>query len=135
MELQQTSHKTAPGEMRVLVADDQMLLRDLLKAVLRTLRVTNMDGTADGIQAVELYRKARHNIVFLDIDMPGLNGFSALSQILEIEPNAFVVMVSGDGSVDNIKKSLESGAKGFVVKPYTSSRIGDMLKKYRDETR
>lgn len=135
MERQQTAEKTATGEVSVLVADDQVPLRELLKAVLRTLRITNMDCIGDGKQAVEMYRQSRHDIVFLDIDMPGQDGFSALSEIMQIEPKAFVVMVSGHSAVDNIKKSLELGAKGFVVKPYTSSKIGDMLKKFRDSHR
>lgn len=124
--------KPNPGEMKVLIADDQLAMRELLKTILRTLRIANMDVVGDGIQAVERYRQTCHDMVFLDIDMPELDGFSALSQIKAIEPDAFVVMVSAHSSVDNIKKALESGAKGFVVKPYTSIKIADMLKKYRE---
>ncbi|MBI3186956.1 MAG: response regulator [Gammaproteobacteria bacterium] len=118
--------------MNVLVADDQLAMRDLLKTILRTLRVSNIDIAGDGVQAVDRFRQKRHDMVFLDIEMPELNGFSALRQIRIIEPDAFIVMVSAHSSVDNVKKSLELGAKGFVVKPYTSIKIADMLKKYRE---
>ena len=124
--------KHSPGEMKVLIADDQLAMRELLKTILRTLRISNMDVVGDGMQAVAHYRQACHDMVFLDIDMPELDGFSALSQIKAIEPAAFVVMVSAHSSIGNVKKALELGAKGFVVKPYTSSKIADMLKKYRE---
>jgi two-component system, chemotaxis family, chemotaxis protein CheY len=132
MNQKNTAARPNPGEMKVLIADDQLAMRELLKTILRTLRIANMDVVGDGIQAVERYRQVCHDMVFLDIDMPELNGFSALSQIKAIEPTAFVVMVSAHSSVENVKKALELGAKGFVVKPYTSIKIADMLKKYRE---
>ena len=132
MEPNNITPRPAPSEMNVLIADDQLAMRELLKTILRTLRVSNIDIAGDGVQAVERFRQSRHDMVFLDIDMPELNGFSALSQIKAIEPTAFVVMVSAHSSVENVKKALELGAKGFVVKPYTSIKIADMLKKYRE---
>jgi two-component system chemotaxis response regulator CheY len=121
-----------PGEMKILIADDQLAMRELLKTILRTLRISNIDAVADGVQAVERFRQSRHDMIFLDIDMPELDGFSALSQLKKTEPNAFVVMVSAHSSIDNVKKALDMGARGFVVKPYTSSKIADMLKKFRE---
>lgn len=121
-----------PGEMKILIADDQLAMRELLKTILRTLRISNIDVVGDGEQALACYRQQRYDMVFLDIEMPELDGFSALGQIRGMDPAAFVVMVSAHSSVDNIKKSLDLGARGFVVKPYTSSKIADMLKKYRD---
>lgn len=127
--------RTDAAGLSVLVADDQISMRDLLKTILRTLRVTNMESVGNGAKAIELYRPTRHDIVFLDIDMPELDGFSVLQQLKEIEPRAFVVMVSAHSDISNIKKALQLGASGFVAKPYTSSKIADMLKKFRDTAR
>jgi len=132
MEIPKTTVKPAIGDMNILVVDDQPEMRELLKTILRTLRVENMYSASDGNLAIEQFGKSQFEMVFLDIDMPGLDGFSTLEQIRQRDPNAFVVMVSGHSSIDNVKKSLQMGASGFVVKPYTSSKIGEMLRKWRE---
>ena len=63
--------------------------------------------------------------------MPGKNGLEVLQEIKAEFSDLFVAMISGHNSFDNIKRSMELGADGFVVKPYTSIKIREMIDKYR----
>ena len=75
---------------------------------------------------------------FLNFDLPGTDyqrtrvcgNARLLGELLAEKPEQYVVMVSGHGTVDNVRRVLGMGAKGFIVKPYTMGRVKDMLVKY-----
>ena len=115
----------------VLIADDNSLMRGLLASILKDLGVRDVLNAVNGLQAVELYRKQRPDIVFLDIQMPDKDGIAALKEIKELNAEACVVMVSGFGSAENVKTAIDAGAKGFIVKPYNVNRIMGIINKYQ----
>ncbi|MDC2888258.1 response regulator [Psychrosphaera algicola] len=79
---------------------------------------------------MQSFNKNLPDIIFLDIELPKSNGQQILKEMRLIKPNAFVVMVSAHSSADNVKTSIELGASGFVVKPFTSQKIRSVLKRY-----
>lgn len=119
----------ARKSIKVLVADDRAIMRDLLKAILRGL--PDLDVTifeaSDGKQSTSMFMKHRPQVTFLDIKMPVVDGLTALKTILELDSNAFVVMVSGECTAENVKSAVTAGAKGFVAKPYTAAKIANVL--------
>ncbi len=115
----------------ILIADDNHISLDLLKGILANLGYSNIQRYKDGNAALAAYQKEKSDILFLDINMPVLNGLETLKEIRAITPNAFVVIVSGESSAGNIKESLTGGAQGFVVKPFSAARIKDVLDKYQ----
>ena len=119
----------------VLIADDTGASRELLSAILRNFAgPLDIREARNGQEAVTLWQQLRPRITLLDIDMPGLDGLSALQQLRTIDPGAFVAMVSGGSSIDNVKQALALGAAGFVIKPYKPQRIVDLLQRYQDRT-
>jgi two-component system chemotaxis response regulator CheY len=124
----------APG-CDVLIADDAGASRELLSAILRNFAgPLDIREARNGQDAVQLWQQLRPRITLLDIDMPGLDGLAALQQLRTIDPDAFVAMVSGSSSIDNVKQALALGAAGFVIKPYKPKRIVDLLQRYQDRT-
>jgi len=117
----------------VLIADDTGPSRQLLAGILRNF-VGQLDlrEARDGHEAVKLWRDFNPRITLLDIDMPGLNGLEALTLIRQEAPDAFVAMISAGSAIANVKKALELGAAGYVIKPYKPQRILDVLNKYRE---
>ena len=119
----------------VLIADDTGPSRELLAAILRNLAgPLKIREARNGTEALALWKDLRPRVTLLDIDMPGLDGLSALQQIRTLDPKAFVAMVSGRSSIDNVKQALSLGAAGFVIKPYSPQRIDDLLQRYRDRS-
>ena len=81
-----------------------------------------------GEAAIADYIEHAPDIVFLDIHLPGLSGHDALQAIKKIDPDAYVVMVSGDAVKNNIVEASKGGAAGFLKKPFTQDRMIAMVK-------
>ncbi|GAA5051481.1 response regulator transcription factor [Streptomyces similanensis] len=103
--------------IRVLIADDEPMVRAGIRAVLATdPEIEVVAEAADGHGAVELVRRHRPAVAVLDIRMPGLNGIDAAAEICGIAPATGVVMLTTFGEDDYILKALGGGAAGFLIK-------------------
>ena len=121
--------------IRVLVADDQEIVRTGLTMILDAQAgIEVVAQAADGNEAIALARTARPDVCLVDIRMPGLDGLSVLQSMRSERPDTFVAMISGGGSLDNVRSALDRGASGFVIKPYKPQRILDLLSKYHKQS-
>jgi YesN/AraC family two-component response regulator len=107
----------------------------LLKSNLSAFDVEIVSEVDNGDEVVELVRKFMPDIVFLDISMPGKSGLDVLRELKSEFAGIFVAMISGHNTFENIKLSMELGADGFVIKPYTAIKIREMIDKYRSGLR
>ena len=117
--------------MKILIVDDS---RMAIKMLLKTLK--EHTGEEDevftgknGLEAVSLYKEQSPSLVFLDLTMPEMDGFTALKEIKKINKDARVVIVSADiqkGSMDKVRKE---GAFDFVKKPITAEKMQDIFNK------
>ena len=112
---------------RILVVDDGLFMRSLIKKMLIANGYEIAGEAEDGEAAVERYRELHPDIVTMDITMPKQDGVYALEQILSFDPNASVVMVSSLGQEENVKRAIRVGAKGFVVKPFNEATIMSVI--------
>jgi YesN/AraC family two-component response regulator len=119
------------GKIKVLVADDVKLMRSLLRSSLNSFDCEIIAEVDNGANVADQVRELHPDIVFLDINMPGKNGLDVLQEIKEEFGQMFVAMISGHNSFDNIRRSIELGADGFVSKPYTTVKIREMIDKFR----
>jgi CheY-like chemotaxis protein len=129
------SHKA-----RVLVADDDEKIRTLLLDTLSALGYKTV-GAKDGEEALALLEKQKPDVVISDIKMPKLNGLSLLRNIKNKNPKIPVVMITGYDLAYTKEQALDSGADGFLVKPFRISRIEELMQAvlgiqgYSDEER
>ncbi|MET9468032.1 response regulator transcription factor [Streptomyces sp. NPDC006544] len=103
--------------IRVLIADDEPMIRAGVRAVLASdpgIEVVAEAG--DGREAVELVRRHRPAVAVLDIRMPGMNGIDAAAEIRSTSPGTGVVMLTTFGEDDYILRALGGGAAGFLIK-------------------
>lgn len=115
----------------VLIADDAGPSRQILSAILRNFaHGLRLAEARNGDEAFELWQRLQPRITMLDLDMPGTDGLATLQKIRAASGTAFVAIVSGRSSPDNVRRALELGASGFVVKPYKPQRILDLLERY-----
>ncbi len=105
----------------VLVVDDDPLTRQIIATAFKANYA--IVSACDAEEAVANYLLYAPDVVFLDIGLPGISGFAALKQILECDPEAYVVMFSGNSYLDNITKALGAGAAGFVAKPFKKDKL------------
>ncbi|MFE7725192.1 response regulator [Streptomyces anthocyanicus] len=103
--------------IRVLIADDEPMIRAGVRAVLATAAdIDVVAEAADGHDAVELVRRHRPAVAVLDIRMPGLNGIDAAAEIRTAVPGTGVIMLTTFGEDDYILQALGGGAAGFLIK-------------------
>ncbi|MFF0670110.1 response regulator [Streptomyces tendae] len=103
--------------IRVLIADDEPMIRAGVRAVLATdPDIDVVAEAADGHDAVELVRRHRPAVAVLDIRMPGVNGIDAAAQIRATVPDTSVIMLTTFGEDDYILEALGGGAAGFLIK-------------------
>ncbi|WP_405084476.1 BTAD domain-containing putative transcriptional regulator [Microbispora sp. NBC_01389] len=103
--------------LRVLIADDQALVRTGLKVILDSEPGLDLVGEAEnGEQAIALVRGARPDVVLMDIQMPRLDGLAAARRILAAEAPPKVIMMTTFGTDENLYAALRAGVSGFVLK-------------------
>ncbi|MGP3752525.1 two component transcriptional regulator, LuxR family [Streptomyces sp. LamerLS-316] len=102
---------------RVLIADDEPMIRAGVRAVLSTdPDIEVVAEAADGHEAVELVRLHRPDVAVLDVRMPRTNGIDAAAEIGRIAPATGVIMLTTFGEDDYILRALGCGAAGFLIK-------------------
>jgi two-component system chemotaxis response regulator CheY len=110
--------------MRVLVVDDNDVVRRVLSGIIHQDDRLRLIGEAtNGIAALEAIRKEHPHVVCLDAMMPGLDGLEVLKQLKEDAPDTKVVMITGYATADLIAAARQSGAVGFVIKPFNAAKV------------
>jgi DNA-binding NarL/FixJ family response regulator len=105
------------GVFRILVADDHEVVRKGLISLLQSQPDWQVCGeAADGREAVEKAQQLKPDVVILDIGMPSLNGLEATRQILKINPQARVLILTLHDSDQVVREVLNAGARGFLLK-------------------
>lgn len=128
-------------EKTILVVDDieytRQLLRNAVLAVINAepdkfkihrYKFVNASNSLDAMAKIEQHQP---DLIFLDIELPGgVNGIEILKRIKKQDAQAFVIMVSGESTIENVQNSLKSGASGFIVKPFSAVKVAEAMKNF-----
>ncbi|MCL1837979.1 MAG: response regulator [Propionibacteriaceae bacterium] len=113
---------TSEKRLRVVVAEDEALIRLDLIELLNSEGYEVVAEAADGEEAVKLARKEKPDFVVMDVEMPKLDGITAAA-ILAAERVAPVVMVTAYSQRDLVERARDAGAIAYVVKPFSASDL------------
>lgn len=112
---------------KVLIVDDNDLMRTLLRGILRGEDYQIIGDARNGALALEFIEKDKPDIVMLDVVMPEMDGLETLQTIKARYPSIVVVMITGNPSVENVQESIQRGATGFIIKPFNTAKVLDTL--------
>jgi len=115
--------------VRVLIVDDALFMRNMLKDIFVRAGHTVVGEAANGEEAVARYRELKPQLVTMDIVMPMKSGIEALKEIRREDPAACVVMCSALGQDALVVEAVQSGAKDFIVKPFKEERVLDVVRR------
>ncbi len=106
----------------ILVVDDEKLMLDFMKDLLlaKQMNVVAADNVDDGLK---LYKNYQPYIVFLDLNMPKMNGIEFMEKILENDPNVSVIIFTGDAAIDTAVEAMRKGAYDYISKPVDIKKI------------
>ena len=111
---------------RVLVVDDEPMLRDLCSTLLETWGYSPVEAH-DGQDALEQLGRSSVDIVLLDVNMPRLRGDALLARLRQEHPELPVIIMSSEG--DNVRSNVMGlGASSFLVKPFRPSQLQDHIR-------
>ena len=103
---------------KILIVDDSAFARNSLKVIVEQGGHEVIGGAENGKQALCLFNTLQPELVTLDFLMNGENGNEVLEELIQIDPGAKVIMISGMGDPAIPERALKSGAKSFLAKPY-----------------
>lgn len=115
--------------MTVLICDDSLLARKKMVTFVKSLGVGTVVEAGDGEASVNMYKNHLPDVTFMDIVMPKVNGVDALKQILQINPDAKVIMASSVGTQENLKEAITAGAYDFLQKPLEENQVKSIIEK------
>jgi len=113
--------------LRTLIVDDDALVRSYLCSTLRQLGCQDIAEARNDTDALGACTLQRPDIIFLDIELAGSSGLDLIAQLLQERPEQSIVMLSGNGTLDNVRAAIANGASGFIVKPFTPAKIAQAL--------
>ena len=119
-----------PELIRLLIADDQALVRGALAALLGL--EPDLDVVAEvgrGDEVVAAARRSRPDVALLDVEMPGLDGIAATAALRAALPACRVLVVTTFGRPGYLRRAMEAGASGFVVKDTPARQLADAVRR------
>ncbi|WP_159882163.1 response regulator [Paenibacillus puerhi] len=114
---------------KILIVDDSLFMRMLLKNVLHELGYETVVEATNGLEALSKFEDEKPDVVTLDITMPEMDGITALEKIISMNPEAKVIMVTAMGQQALLIRAVSMGASDFIVKPFSKDRVREALKK------
>lgn len=122
--------QTGGGGIRLLIADDQALVRGALGALLDLeddLEVCAL--AADGAEALRLVAETKPDVCLMDIQMPGMDGVEATRRIREVSPGTRVLIVTTFARPGYLRAALDVGASGFIVKDTPAEQLAEAVRR------
>ncbi|MFA6904385.1 MAG: response regulator [Gallionellaceae bacterium] len=115
----------------ILIVDDQQANLLLLSDMLRDAGYTCISTSSDPFEVVELYRKNHYDLILLDLQMPGMDGFQVMDELKKTETDGYLPVLVITAQPDHKLRALAAGAKDFIAKPFdlveVKTRIHNML--------
>ena len=117
------------NELRFLVVDDFSTMRRIVRNLLKESGYTEADEAEDGVAALQKLRNSNFDFVVSDINMPNMNGFQLLAEIKKDDKlkHIPVLMVTAEARKEDIVLAAQSGAAGYIVKPFTKATLEDKV--------
>lgn len=109
--------------LNFLLVDDEPLICEMLKDILIDLEYNVVGQANNGTSAIEKAALLKPDIVFLDINMPEINGLDALASIKTRNKNIIVIMVTANSDISTVQQAVRTGADGYILKPFNTQQI------------
>ena len=103
---------------KIMIADDSDAIRLVLKDILSIGNHEVVSEAVDGAEAVDFYSKNNPDILLLDLAMPKKDGYTVVKEIMKIDPNAKIILITASDDQKVINQCLEKGATTYISKPF-----------------
>ena len=118
-------------DLKFLIVDDFSTMRRIVRGLLKEMGCNNADEAEDGAVALTMLKANKYDFVVSDINMPNMNGFDLLKAVKADESlkHLPVLMVTAEARKEDIVMAAQSGAAGYIVKPFTMATLEEKVQK------
>ena len=118
-------------DMKFLIVDDFSTMRRIVRGLLKEIGYNNAEEAEDGAAALQVLKNGRFDFVVSDINMPNMNGFELLKAIKSDDSlkHIPVLMVTAEARKEDIVLAAQTGASGYIVKPFTKATLEEKVQK------
>ena len=122
---------TIPTDLKFLIVDDFSTMRRIIRGLLKEMGCNNAEEAEDGAIALAALKQQKFDFVVSDINMPNMNGFELLKAIKAEDSlrHLPVLMVTAEARKEDIVLAAQSGAAGYIVKPFTKATLEEKVLK------
>ncbi len=119
------------AELKFLIVDDYPTMRRIVRGLLKEMGCHHADEAEDGAVALNMLKASKYDFVVSDINMPNVNGFDLLKAVKADDSlkHLPVLMVTAEARKEDIVFAAQSGAAGYIVKPFTKVRLEEKVRK------
>jgi len=115
---------------KILIVDDAQIMRRNLKMILEQAGHEVVGEAENGKQAIRMYVNTKPDLVTMDISMPTMQGIDALREIISIDSDAKVIMISSLAQKNQVLEAIDIGAKHYIVKPIKAENVLKVISKF-----
>ena len=118
-------------DLKFLIVDDFSTMRRIVRGLLKEMGCNDADEAEDGAVALGMLRNGKYDFVVSDINMPNMNGFELLKAVKADDrlKHLPVLMVTAEARKEDIVLAAQSGAAGYIVKPFTKATLEERVQK------
>lgn len=114
---------------KILIVDDSPVARKMLKNSIPKNKGYEIFEATDGQDGIKKFQMLKPDVIFMDLTMPGVDGYTALEEIRRLDNNAMVIVTTADVQPKSISNVMERGAFTLLKKPAKANIIEDALNK------
>lgn len=118
--------------MKVLVADDSKVSRDIIVTHLKKMGFDEVDIATDGTEVISMIKQLKggafYDVITLDVVMPKLDGIATIKEIKRLSPNTKIIMCSAANDTKTVYAAKDFGVHGYLLKPFTGEKLTEVLK-------
>jgi two-component system chemotaxis response regulator CheY len=120
--------------LRMMIVDDSNIIRRRIERSQQIDRLEVVGSAANGVEAVEMFRRTSPHVVTMDLTMPEMDGVECVEQLVKINPQVLILVISALADKATAVEAIERGANGFLCKPFTDRQLNGALEELLAES-
>jgi two-component system, chemotaxis family, chemotaxis protein CheY len=113
--------------LKMLIVDDSNIIRRRIERCQQIDRLEVVGAASNGREAVKLFARTQPDVVTMDLTMPEMDGIQCVEEIVQMNPNVLILVISALADKATAVEAIEKGANGFLCKPFTDRQLNDAL--------
>jgi two-component system chemotaxis response regulator CheY len=113
--------------VKILLVDDSRTIRNIQKNVLMQLGHNDIIEASDGLEALDQYKKESPDLIFIDWNMPNMDGITLVRKIREIDKRTPLIMCTSQAEKSRVLEAIKAGVNNYVVKPFMTESLAEKI--------